>query len=149
MKEEKPKLLVVDDEPDQCISIKNYFSRRNFQVFTAESGEEALTLIKENKPDLVLLDMKLSGGMDGKGVLQALRRHDKKTKVAVVTGDILSEEKTREIIDLGIVELVNKPVVFEELDKIIRKVLEDSYPKAIRFEEIKPKEDSIDVSLRR
>jgi len=59
MAEKKPRLLVVDDEKDQRESFKNYFSRRNFLVFTAISAEEALASIKENKPDLVMLDLKL------------------------------------------------------------------------------------------
>ena len=147
--EEKPKLLVVDDEPDQCISIKNYFSRRNFLVFTAESGEEALTAIKEKRPDLVLLDIKLAGSMSGKDVLKELRQYDKDTKVSIVTGDVLSEQDIKEITNLGIVELISKPVVLEDLDKVIRKVLEQSYPKSMRYEELKPKQEPMKVSLRR
>jgi len=149
MPSHKPKLLVVDDEPDQCESIKSYFSKRNFLVFTAASGEEALTSIKETKPDLVLLDMKLSTDMDGKDVLRILRQSDKDTKVAIVTGDILTEEKIKEIIDLGIVELVSKPVDFQALEKVIKKVLKDNYPTAVHLRAIKHEEDLIDVSLRR
>lgn len=149
MAEHKPILVVVDDELDQCESIKSYFSKRNFLVFTAATGKEALALIKENKPDLVLLDMKLSESMDGKDVLGILREHDKHTKVAFVTGDILSEEKIKEITDLGIVEFLTKPVELEELEGIVKKVLKDSYPKRIRFEAIKPKKDAMEISLRR
>jgi len=147
--EQKPKLLVVDDEIEQCTFIKNYFSRRNFLVFTAATGEGALTIIKENKPDLVLLDMKLEGNMDGKDVLQILRQTDKETKVALVTGDILSEHEIQEIADLGIVEFLNKPVDMQTLEGIIKKVLQENYPTAIRLEVIKPKEESIEVSLKR
>jgi two-component system response regulator (stage 0 sporulation protein F) len=147
--EQKPKLLVVDDERDQCDSIKSYFSRRNFLVFTAATGEGALALIKENKPDLVLLDMKLEGNMDGKDVLQILRQSDKETKVVLVTGDILSEHQMQEITDLGIVEFLHKPVDMQTLEGIIKKVLQENYPTAIRFEAIKPKEESIEVSLKR
>lgn len=144
----KPKLLVVDDEPEQCESIKSYFSRRNFFVLTAASGEEALALIKETKPDLVLLDMKLSTDMDGRDVLRVLRQSDKDTKVAIVTGDILTEDKIKDITDLGIVELASKPVDFQALEEIIKKVLKDNYPTAVHFEAIKAKEDSIEVPLR-
>jgi len=150
MVEHKPLLIVVDDEVDQCDSLKNYFSRRNFLVFTAATGEGALALIKENKPDLVLLDMKLEGNMDGKDVLQILRESDKETKVALVTGDILSEHEMQEIADLGIVEFLHKPVDMQTLEGVIKKVLQESYPRAVRFEAIKPKEEeSVEVSLRR
>jgi len=150
MVEHKPILLVVDDEQDQCDSFKNYFSRRNFLVFTAATGEGALALIKENKPDLVLLDMKLEGNMDGKDVLRILRESDKETKVALVTGDVLSDHEIQEITDLGIVEFLYKPVDMQTLEGIIKKVLQENYPTAIRFEAIKSKEEeSVEVSLRR
>jgi len=149
MVEHKPILVVVDDEQDQCDSLKSYFSRRNFLVFTAATGEGALALIKENKPDLVLLDMKLEGNMDGKDVLRILRESDKETKVALVTGDVLSEHEIQEITDLSIVEFISKPVDMQTLEGIIKNVLKESYPKAIRFEEIKPKEESVELSLRR
>jgi len=149
MLEEKPKLLIVDDEPDQCESFKSYFSRRNFLILTAASGEEALTLIKEDKPDLILLDMKLSTNMDGRDVLRVLRQYDKDTKVVMVTGDILDEEEMREITELGIVEFLNKPVDFQTLEEVVKRVLEERYPKMVRYEEIKPAEEPIEASLRR
>ena len=149
MGKHKPKLLVVDDERDQCESLKSYFSRRNFLVFTVASGEEALVLIKENKPDLVLLDLKLSSNMDGRDVLRILREYDKDTKVAMVTGSILSKQAIQEITDLGIVEFLTKPVDFLTLEKIIKKVLADTYPAAVRFEAIKHERASDEVSLRR
>lgn len=149
MAEHKPILIVVDDEQDQRDSIKNYFSKRNFLVWTAASGEEALALIKENKPDLVLLDMKLEGDMNGRDVLRILRQDDKDTKVALLTGDILSEQEIQEITDLGIVEFLSKPVDMQTLEGIIKKVLKESYPQAIRFEAVQPREESADASLRR
>ncbi len=149
MEEERPKLLVVDDEPDQYNYIKSYFSKRNFTVFTAESGEQALTLIKNKKPDLVLLDMKIAGNMNGRDVLRELREYDKNTKVAIITGDILDEQRMQEIYDLGIVDFISKPADLLTLENVIKKVLESSYPKAVRFEPIKPKEYATDVSLRR
>lgn len=147
--EEKPKLLVVDDEVDQCESITHYFSRRNFTVFSAGTGEEALRLIKENKPDLVLLDMKLEGNLEGRDVLRILRETDKDTKVAMITGDVFTEEEMQEIADLGIVDFLHKPIDVQTLEGVIKKVLERSYPKAVRFEVIKAKEPTEDVSLRR
>lgn len=145
--EEKPKLLVVDDEVDQCESITHYFSRRNFTVFSAGTGEEALRLIKENKPDLVLLDMKLEGNLEGRDVLRILRETDKDTKVAMITGDVFTEEEMQEIADLGIVDFLHKPIDVQTLEGVIKKVLERSYPKAVRFEVIKAKEPTEDLSL--
>lgn len=141
-----PKLLVVDDEIDQVESIKNYFSKRGFEVFSAATGEEALAGIKENKPDIVLLDMRLSGSMEGKDVLRILRQHDKQTKVVFITGDILTYKEIKQITNLGIVELLSKPVIFSTLESVIKKVLKNKYPKAVVH--IKPAGEVSDDSLR-
>jgi DNA-binding response OmpR family regulator len=146
---QKPKLLMVDDEPDQLESFKNYFSRRNVLVFTAANGEEALSLIRETRPDLVLLDMKLSTSMDGGDVLRILREHDKETKVAIVTGDVLSEEEVKELTNLGIVELLNKPLSLQELEIFIKDVLIGAYPQEIRFEQVQKLQQEQEASLRR
>ncbi|MFA4888437.1 MAG: response regulator [Candidatus Omnitrophota bacterium] len=144
----KPKLLVVDDEPDQSRTIKNYFSRRGFFVLTTANGEETLSLIKENKPDLVLLDLKLSGRVGGIDALRMLRKYDKATKVAIVTGDLLNERKIQEITDLGIVDFLFKPVDFQTLEKTIKGALKGNYPRIVFPKKSKAAEDSITVSLR-
>lgn len=149
MSEEKPRLLVVDDEADQRESIKSYFSRRNFLVLTSATGRDALALIKEERPDLVMLDMKLSEGLTGKDILKALRQYDKDTKVVMITGDLLGEEEVKEISGLGIVDFLLKPVDVCTLEGVVRKVLQDNYPKDFRFEESQPKADSPETSLRR
>ena len=149
MIEDKPKLLIVDDEVDQCECIKRYFSRRNFIVFSAGTGEEALKSIKENRPDIVLLDMKLASDLSGKDVLRILRETDKDTKVAMITGDVLSEEEMQEVANLGIADFLNKPVDVQTLENVIKKILEDNYPKAVRFEEVKTNPVAEDSSLRR
>lgn len=149
MGEDKPKLLVVDDELDQCDSIKNYFSKRNFTVFTASNGQDALSSIKENKPDMVLLDGKLKGEMEGKDVLHVIRQTDKRTKVAMITGDVLTEQEMLEVVGLGIVDFLHKPVDMQTLEKVVKKALKASYPKALHFEPIKAKEETGDASLRR
>jgi len=149
MRSTKPKLLVVDDEPDQYTTIRNYFSRRNFRVLTAQSGCEALKSIKENNPDLVLLDIMLAGVMDGRGVLRTLHKHEKKVKVVVITGNILSEEQMQQITDLGADELLCKPLDFKALEKVVRKILQKKYPKAIHSKQIATKSGISKVSLRR
>jgi len=149
MKKEKPKLLVVDDEPDQCYAIKSYFSKRNFLVFTADEGEKALASIKENSPDLVLLDMKLAGEMTGKDVLYQLRKTDKETKVILITGNFLNEEEIEEIRGLDVADYLEKPVNLSVLEKIIKKALEKNYPDTIRFAEVKPVNGSTSLSLKR
>lgn len=148
MPRQKPKLLVVDDEPDQCEAIKSYFSRRSFLVLTSASGKEALSLIKAHRPDVVLLDMRLSSAMDGKDVLRALRAYDQATKVIMITGDILNEQEAKEVAGLGIVEFLSKPVSFQILEKVIRKALGARYHNTTDMYKLQRKEVPADISLR-
>ncbi len=108
-----PKLLVVDDEADIREFAERFFSKRNIEVLTASGGEEALQIIKEEKPDLVLLDI-LMEGMTGMDVLKELRTNQNDTKVIIVTGsedDAMVSEANR----LGVSGFIHKPLILEEL----------------------------------
>lgn len=149
MKTHTPRILMVDDEQDQRESFKNYFSKRRLPVFTAASGEEALVLIKKLKPDLVFLDLRLSAGPDGKEVLRILREYDKETRVAVVTGNMLKEKEVQELTSLGIVELLTKPLSFQQLDDFVRKVLAGKYPHFLHAKPVNKTRETSKTSLRR
>lgn len=121
-KQIQPKILVVDDEPDITASFQSFFGKRGFLVNTAASGKDALDIIKTSKPDLVFLDLTLPE-MSGKEILEALRKFDKKTKVIIVTGHTLeSEKEDKEFQTLGISAYLNKPVILETLEDIVRSV---------------------------
>ena len=128
MSKETVKILVVDDEQDITISLQSFLGRRGFMVNTTPSGKDALAIIKSSKPDLVLLDLTLSE-MDGRDVLRELRKHDKKTKVVVITGHMLSsDEEKEEIYSLGISEYLNKPIILEHMVELIYSVLGKKIP---------------------
>lgn len=116
-----PKLLVVDDEPDICEFAQSYFKKRGLKVFTATSGQEGLQMIQANKPDLVLLDMRMEG-MSGLEVLKELRAKNLSTKVILITGAEESEE-TNQARALGIADVVHKPLVLGDLEKIVMREL--------------------------
>ena len=78
------KILVIDDEVDIRDFVHSFFKERGHIVLTASSGEEALPIIKAEKPDLILLDIKMKG-MDGIAALKHIRDIDKKVKVLMVT----------------------------------------------------------------
>jgi YesN/AraC family two-component response regulator len=64
------KLLVVDDEADILFFLKSYFQTKDFEVSTAQSGEEAIGKVKEIRPHIVLMDII----MPGMGGLEALKK---------------------------------------------------------------------------
>jgi len=80
-----PKLLIVDDEIDVREFAANFFRKRKMEVTAVASGEEALTILEQQKPNLILLDIKMAG-MDGVETLRRIMEKDKNTKVIMVTG---------------------------------------------------------------
>lgn len=83
-KTKKRKILVVDDEPDFVKMLKIRIEGMGYEVLTASSGEEALDMVKKQKPAAVLLDI-LMPGMDGIEVLKKIRATNKKLPVFMVT----------------------------------------------------------------
>ena len=79
------KLLVVDDENGILEEVKSYFEEEGFQVFVADSGEEGIQILKREKPDILLVDMKLPD-MSGLLVLKVAKESSPLTKVIVNTG---------------------------------------------------------------
>ncbi len=111
------KLLIVDDESDIREFAKSFFKKRGIEVLTASGGREALDLIVQNKPQLVLLDVRMEE-MTGIEVLRELRKTDKQTKVIMVTG-VEEEGVIQEANALGVISYVHKPLILEELEKIV------------------------------
>ncbi len=112
-----PKLLIVDDEADVREFARNFFKRRNITVFIAAGGKEALTIIEKERPDLVLLDVRMEE-MTGLEALRILRGKNDSTKVIMVTG-VENGESVKEAHDLGMAGYVHKPLVLDELEKVV------------------------------
>ena len=79
------KILVVDDELGVREVLYEYLSRMGYKVFTAPGGTEAVEMIVQEKPDLVLMDLTMPG-MNGIEVLMDIKRRGLKAKVVVLTG---------------------------------------------------------------
>lgn len=115
------KLMVVDDEPDVREYLKNFFKRRKIEVITAENGEEALKLLEVHQPDLILLDIRMTG-MNGVETLRAIRQSGNRVKVIMVTG-VEDETLLKPLGNLDIAACIHKPLILEELEKeVLRKI---------------------------
>ncbi len=107
------KILVVDDQYGIRLLLKEVFSKENLTIFQASNGKQALEIIRTEKPDLILLDMKMPG-MDGLELLRRLRKIDSSVKVIMMTayGELdMVDEASR----LGALTHFTKPFDIEEL----------------------------------
>ena len=121
-----PKLLIVDDEIDVREFAANFFRKRKMEVMAVASGEEALTILEQQKPNLILLDIKMAG-MDGVETLRRIMEKDKNTKVIMVTGKKPDEEESfSKCRKLGALNYIHKPLELDELERIVMGILKDA-----------------------
>lgn len=86
---DKKKILVIDDEADFLDLIKIRLEATGYDVITALNGQEGLDKIKNEKPDVVFLDI-IMPGMDGLEVLKKIRQDNKTLPVFIIT--VFSED---------------------------------------------------------
>jgi YesN/AraC family two-component response regulator len=120
--EYKIKLLIVDDEEETCGYIKAHFQRRGFIVLTAGSGEEALDLIKEQAPDIMLLDINLPK-MSGLELLKTVREFNQVSKAILVSAYEMDFANDPNVMSLNIFDVMRKPVTFDVLDEAVKKAI--------------------------
>jgi len=114
----KIKILVVDDEKDFLETIVKRLAKKQLDAKGVTSGEEALAEIKKKYYDVVLLDIKMPGGMDGIEALKEIKKERPLAEVILLTGHG-SVESSVEGMRLGAFDYILKPAKFEDLcDKI-------------------------------
>lgn len=113
------KILICEDEEQLCDIYSDFFTSRGLQVICALDGEEGLELFEREKPDIILLDMRMPR-LDGYGMLKRLRKIDTQVPVVIITayGYIC---QVIQMMNLGISGYVTKPV---DYDKLYDKVME-------------------------
>lgn len=125
-------ILIVEDEESVLEFLKFYISRQGFQVSTASDGEEAIRKIKENKPDLVILDIVVPK-KSGYEIVKYLQREYKDLPVIVITGHLRDTETYMMFkLEPNVKEFYTKPVQPDVLISKIHAILNT-----------KPKEEKI------
>lgn len=108
------KVLVVDDEIDFLETIVKRLEKKGLDTIGVTSGEDALIKIKEKYFDVILLDIKMPGGMDGLDALKEIKSRQPLAEVILLTGHGTVESSV-EGMRLGAFDYVLKPAKFEEL----------------------------------
>ena len=111
----KPRILVVDDEPDLVELIRYHLVREHYEVVCAHDGETALQLSREQIPDLIVLDLMLPG-IDGLEVCRKLRGNPSTEFVPIIMLTAKAEESDAVIgLAQGADDYVRKPFGMKEL----------------------------------
>jgi len=114
------KILVVDDKQELRTLLKKYLTPEGFVVFTARDGQEALFVARQEKPDLIILDLMMPE-MNGYDFLRVYNR-EATTPVIVLTAKIDENDKVLGL-ELGADDYVTKPFSMRELTARVRAVL--------------------------
>ena len=110
---ENKKVLIVDDQNGIRILLVEVFSVEGYNTFQASNGKIALEIVRQENPDLVLLDMKIPG-MDGLEILRRIKQINESIKVIMMTayGEL---DMIKEASDLGALMHFTKPFDIDEL----------------------------------
>ncbi len=109
-----PSILVVDDQPINVQLLRRKLEREGIRVVSAYSGSEALELVQQNKPDLILLDVMMPD-MDGIEVCERLQANEDLRGIPVIfiTAQTTKESKL-EGLNVGAVDYITKPIDLDE-----------------------------------
>ena len=114
---EKIKVMLVDDEEEFVTTLSDRIQRRDFSSSVAFTGEQALQIVDDQVPDVMILDLKMPG-IGGMEVLRRVKKAYPRVKVIILTGHG-SEKDKEEALSLGAFGYLQKPVQIDELARQI------------------------------
>lgn len=115
--------MVVDDSRFIVRAVKKLLKSENFNVVPVYDGEECLSILEKEKPDLILLDILMH--MDGINVLKTIMNSYSQAKVIMFT--VMGQEKTiRECKKMGAVGYITKPFDNADLVRKVKNVLNEN-----------------------
>jgi PAS domain S-box-containing protein len=114
-------ILVIDDDPDICIALRDLLEHDGFQVDTAETCRDAIAVAKGHHYNAVLLDLDLPDG-DGLSVLRVLQEVDPSLPVVILTAFTAEERRVDSRLE-GAFDYLTKPYNREELRAILRRAV--------------------------
>ena len=116
-------ILVVDDVEGQRELAAQMLEKLNYTVATVSSGEEALKYLRDNKADLIVLDMIMDPGIDGLDTYEGIIKINPEQKTIIVSG-YSETERVKKAQELGAGAYVRKPYILEKIGLAVRKELD-------------------------
>lgn len=118
------KILIVDDEPDILEMSKKRLQHAGFQALTASNGVEAGLIISSQKPDAILLDIKMLG-INGAQACAALKANPQTKDIPIILISALPYEDplVSRALKCGAIDYFNKPFDFDKLIDRIKEIL--------------------------
>jgi len=122
----KPRIVAIDDEVEFVDILKNYFAPRGYEIDVAIRGAKGIEIVREKKPDVVLMDLKMPG-IDGDEVLNLLKSMEPSPKVIFISAyDDGGKTKAR-LLRMGAYAYFDKPIAsLRELEEAINKAANGS-----------------------
>jgi CheY-like chemotaxis protein len=114
-------VLLVDDDPQLTHVVSMFFEIEGYVVLVAKSGQQALDMLTQTRPDIVLLDLMMPG-LDGREVCRKIRadKRFKKLPIAVFTAAELRQE---ELLAAGANSFIVKPYSLDGLKQVVENLL--------------------------
>ncbi|MBU0682331.1 MAG: response regulator [Proteobacteria bacterium] len=141
-------VLLVDDEPEILELLQRQLEARNFTIFTAQSGDRALSLINDNKIDILVTDVRMPG-MDGITLLERALAQQAELQSVVITGHGDLDTALRAM-RLGAYNFLLKPAGISELEITLKNCLEKIHLKkkvARQQEALQQAHDELEVRV--
>lgn len=125
---DKKKVLIVDDQNGIRVLLMEVFSSEGYSTYQASNGKIALNIVREESPDIVLLDMKIPG-MDGLEILKQIKKMEPQMKVIMMTayGEL---DMIKEATDLGAIMHFTKPFDIDEMRVAVNMTLQQDHSTA-------------------
>jgi CheY-like chemotaxis protein len=119
------KILVVDDEMDIRFVIGKMLEREGYETVEADSGEQALEILKETEPDLILLDVMMPG-IDGYETCTEIKSQEttKEIPVVMLTAKTAESDKVKALEECGAAWHLSKPIDRKKFIETVKWVLE-------------------------
>ena len=124
----RARILVVDDEPNNRLLLQVMLANDGYEIVTASAGAEALALVEQQPPDLIVLDVMMPG-MDGYQVASRIKANPATRHIPVIMLTALSDKNSMmHGLNAGAEEFLTKPVVRAELSVRVKNLLRLTEP---------------------